>query len=135
MPSTKFNVDAQQDFEDLVKWVKDAQMEPERGKRNRLVCVDKGREEKVRPFLVKLGYAKVPHLASLQRICGDSSIDKPDDKDSVLVFPLSIAPTSEGTSPENIQVSGVVLEPGTYVRLTKTLQLNAFLDYLMISLQ
>ncbi|KAJ5799021.1 hypothetical protein N7451_009111 [Penicillium sp. IBT 35674x] len=60
MPSTKFNPDAQQEFEDLVSWVKSAQMEPERGKKNRLVCVDKAREERVRPFLVKLGYANVP---------------------------------------------------------------------------
>lgn len=62
MPKTKIKADALDDLTNLASWVRlDARMEAEKGKKNILVCVDKGtRETKVRPLLEKLGYANIP---------------------------------------------------------------------------
>jgi hypothetical protein len=60
MAPTEIKPDALQEFEDLVTWVKDAKMEPEKGHMNKLVCTDKAREAEVRPLLKKLGYANIP---------------------------------------------------------------------------
>lgn len=62
MPKTNIKEDALDDLRNLASWVRlEARMEAEKGKRNILVCVDKGtREAKVWPLLEKLGYANIP---------------------------------------------------------------------------
>ncbi|KAJ6096124.1 hypothetical protein N7486_006870, partial [Penicillium sp. IBT 16267x] len=93
-------------------------MEPEKGKNNLLVCVDKAREAEVRPLLEKLEYANIPVKENL---CGKTSIDKPDDDRFLLFFPLSIGSGPESIVSGNMQVAGEVLKPGTYVQLMETL--------------
>ncbi|KAJ5488516.1 hypothetical protein N7539_003406, partial [Penicillium diatomitis] len=112
-----------------------AKLEPEKGKKNLLVCVDKARETKVRLLLEKLGYANIPgHLASLKRVCGKTSIDKPDDDRCLLFSPLSIGLGPESIGSGNMQVTGEALKPGTYIQLMETLELEAQLDCLIVLL-
>ncbi|KAJ5348561.1 uncharacterized protein N7506_001814 [Penicillium brevicompactum] len=136
MPPTEIKTDALQEFNELASWVhRNAKMEPEKGKENKLVCTDKAREAKVRPLLEKLGYANIPgHLASLQRIFGKALIEKPNDDRSVLFFPLSIGSGPESIGSGNMHVAGETLKPGTYIQLTETLELNEQLDCLIVLL-
>jgi hypothetical protein len=65
------------------------------------------------------------HFALLLRICGKASIEKPENDDrTLLFFPLS----------GNVQVAGEILKPGNYIQLTKTLDLDAQLDCLIVVL-
>jgi len=65
------------------------------------------------------------HFALLLRIYGKASIEKPDKDDrTLLFFPL----------PGDVQVDGEVLTPGTYIQLTKTVDLDAQLDCLIVVL-
>lgn len=119
--------DALPELKSLATWVsQSAEMKEAKGKKNLLECVDKDRETKARPLLEKLGYA-AGHSALLLRICGKASIEKRDtdtDSRTLLFFPLS----------GDVQVGGEVLKPGTYVQLTKTLDLDAQLDCLIVVL-
>ncbi|KAJ6063447.1 uncharacterized protein N7446_007567 [Penicillium canescens] len=123
---TDINADALPELESLAAWVSQIEMKEEKGKKNLLECMDEAREAKARPLLEKLGYATIQgHYALLLRICGKASIEKPEeDKRTLLFFPLS----------GDVQVAGEVLKPGTYIRLTKTLDLDAHLDCLIIVL-
>ncbi|KAJ6076652.1 hypothetical protein N7499_008633 [Penicillium canescens] len=124
--STDIKADALLELEILASWVSQSEMKEAKGKKNLLECVDKARETKARPLLEKLGYATIRgHFALLLRICGKASIEKPEDDDrTLLFFPLS----------GNVQVAGETLKPGNYIQLTKTLDLDAQLDCLIVVL-
>ncbi|KAJ5778358.1 hypothetical protein N7520_001604 [Penicillium odoratum] len=126
MPA-RISDDALPELESLAAWVsQSAEMKEEKGSQNLLECVDKDREAKARPLMEKLGYATIQyHLALLFRICGKTSIGKPqNDKRTLLFFPLS----------GEVEVAGEVLIPGMYIQLTKKLDLDAHLDCLIIAL-
>ncbi|OQD97650.1 hypothetical protein PENSOL_c011G05008 [Penicillium solitum] len=124
---TDIKADALPELEILASWVsQSAEMKEEKGRKNLLTCVDKAREAKARPLLEKLGYATIRnHFALLLRICGKASIEKPEnDNRTLLFFPLS----------GNVQVAGEVLKPGNYIELTKTLDIDAQMDCLLVVL-
>ncbi|KAJ5875177.1 uncharacterized protein N7473_012524 [Penicillium subrubescens] len=110
MASTKIDDAALEELRKLASWI-----EADKVKRNVMVCVDKAREANVRPLLEKLGYANI-----------QSTIDKPDDNRSLLLFPLSIG--SENNESGSIQVEGQTLRPRSYIKLTETLKLDASTD-------
>lgn len=136
---TNIQADAFPELESLAKWVSSAEMKEEKGKINLLGCVDEAREEKARPLLKKLGYITVlrsnlfkwenesdqvqGHSVLLLRICGKASITKPDGR-TLLFFPLS----------GDVQVEGEILEPGSFIQLTKSLDLDTRLDCMIIIL-
>jgi hypothetical protein len=61
MPPTQIEGAAFDEIKKLAEWVRQsAKMEPEKGRKDLLVCVEKAREERVRPLLKELGYAYNP---------------------------------------------------------------------------
>ncbi|KAJ5660907.1 uncharacterized protein N7484_000279 [Penicillium longicatenatum] len=121
---TNIKADALPALERLAAWVRSADMKEYNREKNLLECVDEAREIEARPLMEQLGYATRGHGALLLRICGKASIEKHDDGRTLLFFPLS----------GDVQVAGEVLEPGTYTKITKTLDLDAQLDCLIVIL-
>lgn len=134
---TKIQADAVPELESLAKWVSSAEMKEEKGEINLLACVDTAREKNARPLLKKLGYTTVTrfnpikcenesnqlqgHSVLLLRICGETSIKKPDGR-TLLFFPLS----------SDVQVEGETLQPGSIIQLTKNLKLDTRLDCMIV---
>ncbi|KAJ5100974.1 hypothetical protein N7456_007026 [Penicillium angulare] len=117
--------DALPKLQELATWVSQS-AEMKESKPELLECVDNDRKKMARPLLEKLGYADIQHNALLLRICGKASITKPkDDPRRLLFFPLS---------GEDVNVDGEILTSGTYIQLTKTLDLDARLDCLIVVL-
>lgn len=117
---TKIQADAVPELESLAKWVSSAEMKEEKGEINLLACVDTAREKNARPLLKKLGYT-TGHSVLLLRICGETSIKKPDGR-TLLFFPLS----------SDVQVEGETLQPGSFIQLTKNLKLDTRLDCMIV---
>ncbi|KAJ5288100.1 hypothetical protein N7478_003786 [Penicillium angulare] len=113
--------DALPKLQELATWVSQS-AEMKGSKPELLECVDNDRKEKARPLLEKLGYANIKHTALLLRICGKASIAKPISC-KLLFFPLS---------GEDVNIDGEILTSGTYIELTKTLELDARLDCLIL---
>ncbi|KAJ5568935.1 hypothetical protein N7450_011421 [Penicillium hetheringtonii] len=121
MPN-KIQADAVPELESLAKWVSSAEMKEEKGEINLLACVDTAREKNARPLLKKLGYTTSQgHSVLLLRICGETSIKKPDGR-TLLFFPLS----------SDVQVEGETLQPGSFIQLTKNLKLDTRLDCMIV---
>lgn len=118
--STKIQADAVPELESLAKWVSSAEMKEEKGEINLLACVDTAREKNAAPLLKKLGYT-TGHSVLLLRICGETTIKKPDGR-TLLFFPLS----------SDVQVEGETLQPGSFIRHTKHLKLDTRLDCMIV---
>ncbi|KAJ6117950.1 hypothetical protein N7523_005701 [Penicillium sp. IBT 18751x] len=123
------------EVKNLALWVRQAKIKADKLKKNKVMCVDEARETNVRPLLDMLGYTNIPgHLASVQRITGESSIDNPRGDHLLLVFPLSVEAEPKSIGSGNEHIAGKTFKPGTYIKLTKTLELEARLDFLLVSL-